>query len=128
VSEILWEEPNKAESAKLPSAGIAPKPCPRNSAAEEEKCTVSVHSVEAMPSDATARRKARKPSFPQRVMVECGLEWRRNLEKLARPLECPLYQLFYDGEEPPKLPNLPKAKSSDDIAKTLATSTSFGGC
>src|SRR6202521_3132133 len=38
------------------------------------------------------------------------------LEKLARALESPLYQLFYDGEEPPKLPNLPKRKSSDDIA------------
>ena len=37
------------------------------------------------------------------------------LEKLARALECPLYQLFYDGEEPPKLPNLLKRKSSDDI-------------
>ena len=38
------------------------------------------------------------------------------LEKLARALECPLYQLFYEGEEPPKLPNLLKRKSSDDIA------------
>jgi transcriptional regulator with XRE-family HTH domain len=38
------------------------------------------------------------------------------LEKLARALEVPLYQLFYEGEEPPKLPNLPKRKSSDDIA------------
>jgi len=38
------------------------------------------------------------------------------LEKLARALEVPLYQLFYDGEEPPKLPNLPKRKTSDDIA------------
>ena len=38
------------------------------------------------------------------------------LEKLARALEVPLYQLFYDGEEPPKLPNLPKRKSSDAIA------------
>jgi transcriptional regulator with XRE-family HTH domain len=37
------------------------------------------------------------------------------LEKLARAMEIPLYQLFYDGEEPPKLPNLPKRKSSDDI-------------
>jgi transcriptional regulator with XRE-family HTH domain len=36
------------------------------------------------------------------------------LEKLARALEVPLYQLFYDGEEPPKLPNLPKRRSSDD--------------
>ena len=38
------------------------------------------------------------------------------LEKLARALEVPLYQLFYEGEEPPKLPNLPKRKSSNDIA------------
>jgi DNA-binding XRE family transcriptional regulator len=38
------------------------------------------------------------------------------LEKLARALEVPLYQLFYDGEEPPKLPNLPKGKASDDNA------------
>jgi len=38
------------------------------------------------------------------------------LEKWARALEVPMYQLFYDGEEPPKLPNLPKRKSSDEIA------------
>ena len=38
------------------------------------------------------------------------------LEKMARAMEVPMYQLFYDGEEPPKLPNLPKRKSSDDIA------------
>ena len=38
------------------------------------------------------------------------------LEKMARAMEIPMYQLFYDGEEPPKLPNLPKGKSSDDIA------------
>jgi transcriptional regulator with XRE-family HTH domain len=30
------------------------------------------------------------------------------LEKMARALEVPLYHLFYDGEEPPKLPNLLK--------------------
>jgi len=38
------------------------------------------------------------------------------LEKLARAMEVPLYQLFYDGEEPPKVPNLPKRKTADDIA------------
>jgi transcriptional regulator with XRE-family HTH domain len=37
------------------------------------------------------------------------------LEKFARALEVPIYQLFYEGEEPPKLPNLPKRKSADDI-------------
>ena len=38
------------------------------------------------------------------------------LEKMARALEVPLYQLFYDGEEPPELPNLPKRKTADEIA------------
>jgi transcriptional regulator with XRE-family HTH domain len=37
------------------------------------------------------------------------------LEKFARALEVPMYKLFYDGEEPPKLPNLLKRKSADDI-------------
>ena len=37
------------------------------------------------------------------------------LEKLARALEVPLYQLFYDGERPPQLPNLMKDKTSDDV-------------
>jgi len=37
------------------------------------------------------------------------------LEKMARALEVPLYQLFYEGTEPPKLPNLLKRKASDDI-------------
>ncbi len=37
------------------------------------------------------------------------------LEKLARALEIPLYQLFYDGEEPPKLPDLLKRKTAGDI-------------
>src|ERR1700704_6008841 len=38
------------------------------------------------------------------------------LEKMARALEVPLYQLFYDGEEPPQVPNLLKRKSSDENA------------
>jgi len=38
------------------------------------------------------------------------------LEKLARALEVPLYQLFYDGDEPPHLPNIPKRKTTDDTA------------
>jgi len=30
------------------------------------------------------------------------------LEKLARALEVPMYQLFYDGEKPPELPAPPR--------------------
>jgi transcriptional regulator with XRE-family HTH domain len=39
----------------------------------------------------------------------------QTLEKFARALEVPMYQLFYEGEEPPKLPNLLKRKTTDDI-------------
>jgi transcriptional regulator with XRE-family HTH domain len=38
------------------------------------------------------------------------------IEKFARALEVPMYRLFYDGEKPPKLPNLPKRKTANDIA------------
>lgn len=38
------------------------------------------------------------------------------LEKLARALQIPMYQLFYDGENPPELPSLPKRKTAGDIA------------
>ena len=34
------------------------------------------------------------------------------LEKMARALEVPMYQFFYDGEEPPGLPPLPKGISA----------------
>jgi hypothetical protein len=36
------------------------------------------------------------------------------LEKMARALEIPMYQLFYDGENPPKLPTFTKRKSTDN--------------
>ena len=38
------------------------------------------------------------------------------LEKMARAMEVPLYQLFYDGEEPPKAPALPRSKAESDAA------------
>jgi transcriptional regulator with XRE-family HTH domain len=37
------------------------------------------------------------------------------LEKWARALEVPLYQLFYDSGEPPELPNLPHRKTEADL-------------
>jgi transcriptional regulator with XRE-family HTH domain len=50
--------------------------------------------------------------------VECGhtIPAVETLEKFARALEVPMYQLFYDGEEPPKPLNLPKRKTADDLA------------
>ena len=38
------------------------------------------------------------------------------LEKFARALEVPLYQLFYDGEKPPPLPTLPNRQTAGYLA------------
>ncbi|MGB9069890.1 MAG: helix-turn-helix transcriptional regulator [Candidatus Acidiferrales bacterium] len=38
------------------------------------------------------------------------------LEKMARGLEVPIYQLFHGSETRPKLPNQPKRKTAEDIA------------
>ena len=40
----------------------------------------------------------------------------QTLEKMARALEVPLYKLFCEGEQPPRLPNLPRRKTASDIA------------
>jgi len=37
------------------------------------------------------------------------------LERLASALELPLYQLFYEGDELPPLPNLSKRKSTEEL-------------
>ncbi len=37
------------------------------------------------------------------------------LEKYARALEIPLYRLFYEGEGPPKKPNLPPAGKTERL-------------
>ena len=37
------------------------------------------------------------------------------LEKLARAMEIPLYQFFYEGEEPPPVPIPPKGRAATDI-------------
>jgi transcriptional regulator with XRE-family HTH domain len=37
------------------------------------------------------------------------------LEKFARALEVPMYQLLYDGEKPPQVPNELKKKSGEQV-------------
>ena len=37
------------------------------------------------------------------------------LERLASALEIPLYQLFYEGDEPPALPNLSKRQTTEEL-------------
>lgn len=36
------------------------------------------------------------------------------LEKMARAVEVPLYQLFYDGDKPPEAPRLPRRSLTGD--------------
>ena len=38
------------------------------------------------------------------------------LERLAVAFEVPLYQLFYEGNEPPELPNLSKRATLEELA------------
>jgi transcriptional regulator with XRE-family HTH domain len=47
--------------------------------------------------------------------VECGhtVPNIETLEQWARALEVPMYVLFYDGDEPPKAPDLPKRGPRD---------------
>jgi transcriptional regulator with XRE-family HTH domain len=37
------------------------------------------------------------------------------IEKFARALEVPTYQLFYDGDKPPDRSNFPKRKTAADV-------------
>ena len=37
------------------------------------------------------------------------------LERLAAALEIPLYQLFYEGDGPPPLPNLSKRQTTEEL-------------
>lgn len=43
------------------------------------------------------------------------------LERLASALEIPLYQLFYEGNEPPPLPNLSRRKTTEELVVNEAS-------
>jgi transcriptional regulator with XRE-family HTH domain len=43
------------------------------------------------------------------------------LERLASALEIPLYQLFYEGDDPPPLPNLSRRQSTEELARDEET-------
>ncbi len=38
------------------------------------------------------------------------------LERLAAALEIALYELFYEGDEPPQLPNLSRRRTTEELA------------
>ncbi len=61
-------------------------------------------------------RTGLKRSYISRVEHGHTVPGIETLEKWARALEVPLYQLFYEGDKPPKLPHLPKRMTAEEIA------------
>src|SRR6266849_4808309 len=61
------------------------------------------------------KRSGLKRSYVSRVENGHTIPSLETLEKWAHALEVPLYQLFYDGEEPPKLLQLPKRLTTEHI-------------
>jgi len=73
-----------------------------------EAKNLSQHDVE--------ERSGLKRSYISRVENGHTVPSVETLEKFARALEVPLYQLFYEGQKPPKLRHLPKRKTTEEIA------------
>jgi transcriptional regulator with XRE-family HTH domain len=61
-------------------------------------------------------RSGLKRSYISRVEHGHTVPSIETLEKLARALEVPLYQLFYDGKKPPKLLYPPRRETAEEIA------------
>jgi len=55
------------------------------------------------------------PAYMSRVENGHTVPSLETLEKFARALGVPLYQLFYDGENPPKPPDLPEGRPQDKL-------------
>jgi len=55
------------------------------------------------------KRTGLKRSYVSRLEHGRTIPSITTLEKFALALQVPLYQLFYDGEEPPKVPSFPPA-------------------
>jgi transcriptional regulator with XRE-family HTH domain len=63
------------------------------------------------------KRSGLKRAYISRVEHGHTVPSVETFEKLARALEVPLYQLFHEGKEPPKLPQLPKRLTGDETAR-----------
>ncbi|SRR6266849_9311111 len=61
------------------------------------------------------KRSGLKRSYVSRVENGHTIPSLETLEKWAHALEVPVYQLFYEGEGPPKLPQLPKRLAAEQI-------------
>jgi len=75
----------------------------------------AIREAKKLSQDDIEERSGLKRSYISRVENGHTVPSVETLEKLARALEVPLYQLFYEGEEPPKLPKLPKRVTAEEI-------------
>jgi transcriptional regulator with XRE-family HTH domain len=77
----------------------------------------AIREVKQLSQKDISQRTALTPSYVLRVENGDAFPAIEALEKWAEALAVPLWKLFYDGEEPPLLPNLPGRLSTDKIAK-----------
>jgi transcriptional regulator with XRE-family HTH domain len=73
-----------------------------------------------------AKRVGLLGNYISRVENGHGIPHLKTLEKIARALEVPFYQLFYEGEDPPQLPTALKSKAGgEDAWGTSGRSASY---
>ena len=74
---------------------------------------LSIREEKNLPQGDIEKRTGLLPCYISRVENDHTVPAVETIEKFARALEVPVYQLFYDGE---KRPDLPKRKTAVDIA------------
>jgi transcriptional regulator with XRE-family HTH domain len=79
----------------------------------------TLREAKGLPQSEIERRTGLLRCYVSRVENGHTVPSIETLEKLARALEVPLYQLFYDYENPPQLTNLPDRKTADDIVAAV---------
>lgn len=75
----------------------------------------TLREAKGLPQSEIERRTGLLRCYVSRVENGHTVPSIETLEKLARALEVPLYQLFYDIDNPPELPLLADRKTAEDI-------------
>ncbi len=96
-----------------------PPHCPQRSIISQENSAMllgdrirAIREAKKLSQGDIEKRSGLKGSYISRVENGHTVPSLETLEKLARALEVPLYQLFYEGERPPELPHLEKEKGT----------------
>ncbi len=76
----------------------------------------SIREAKGLSQGDIEKRCGLKRSYVSRVEGSHKIPSVDTLEKWARALQVPLYQLFYEGKRPPKLTHLREWKTADEIA------------